>query len=47
MSRSAKATGLFKDTDFDFYGEGQNIADRDIDFSGFAANIGLRAYVGY
>jgi hypothetical protein len=47
LFRSAKATGLFKDTDFDFYGEGQNIADRDIDFSGFAANIGLRAYVGY
>lgn len=47
LFRSAKASGLFEDTDFDLYGEGQNLMDREIDFSGFAATIGVRAYVGY
>lgn len=47
LVRSAKATGLFKDTDFDLYGNGVSIADREIDFSGFAATVGLRGYIGY
>jgi len=47
LVRSAKATGLFKDTDFDLYGNGVSIANRDIDFSGFAATVGLRGYIGY
>jgi hypothetical protein len=47
LGRYAKATGLFKDTDFEPYMTGNAIANRDIDFSGFAATIGLRAYVGY
>jgi hypothetical protein len=47
LGRYAKATGLFEGTDFDLYGEGVSIADREVDFSGFAATIGLRVYVGY
>ncbi len=46
LGRLAKATGLFKDTGLS-YEPGTVIDDRDIDFSGFAATIGLRAYVGY
>jgi hypothetical protein len=47
LGRSAKATGLFEDTDFEPYTSGVSIADRDVDFSGVAALIGVRAYVGY
>jgi len=46
LGRSAKATGLLKGTDLSYNGT-DSIADRDIDFSGFAATIGVRAYVGY
>lgn len=45
MWRSAKAENVLKDSDFTYYGA--SLQDRDIDFSGFAATIGLRAYVGY
>ena len=43
----AKASGLFEDTDFDPYVTNVSISDRDIDFSGFSATLGVRAYVGY
>lgn len=47
LGRSAKATGLFGDTDFTPYDPNVSIKGRDVDFSGFAATIGVRAYVGY
>jgi hypothetical protein len=47
LGRYAKATALFEDTEFEPYVSGVSVADRDIDFSGFAATLGLRAYVGY
>jgi hypothetical protein len=47
LGRLAKASGLFEDTDFDPYVNNVSISDRDIDFSGFSATIGVRAYVGY
>jgi hypothetical protein len=46
LGRYAKATGLFKDAGLS-YVPGTLIDNRDIDFSGIAATIGLRAYVGY
>lgn len=45
MGRSAKAKNVLEDSDFTYYGA--SLQDRDIDFSGFAATIGLRAYIGY
>jgi hypothetical protein len=45
MGRSAKAENVLEDSDFTYYGA--SLQDRDVDFSGFAATIGLRAYVGY
>jgi hypothetical protein len=47
LVRSAKAKNLFKDANFNQYGTGESIGNRDVDFSGFAATIGIRAYVGY
>jgi hypothetical protein len=47
LGRYAKASGLFEGTDFDPYVTNVSIADRDLDFSGFAATLGVRAYVGY
>lgn len=46
MLRSAKATGVLDDFTFDAYGIA-TLQDREIDFSGFAATVGLRAYIGY
>ncbi len=46
MGRSAKASGLLDDFSFDAYGVA-TLKGREIDFSGFAATIGLRAYIGY
>lgn len=44
MGRYAKATGIFDEFPLD---TGVSWKDRDIDFSGFAATLGLRAYIGY
>lgn len=46
LFRSAKATGMFEGSDFTQYASG-TIANHDLDFSGFGASIGLRAYIGY
>ena len=42
MGRSAKAKGTLDEIDL-----GDEFNGRTIDFSGFAATIGLRAYIGY
>ena len=42
MGRSAKAKGTLDDIDF-----GDEFNGRTIDFSGFGATLGLRAYIGY
>jgi len=47
LVRSAKASGLFEDNEFDLYGNNVELKDREIDFSGFAATLGLRGYIGY
>jgi Tetratricopeptide repeat len=47
LGRSAKATKMFDGTDLELYKAGVSIGGRDVDFSGFAATIGVRAYVGY
>jgi hypothetical protein len=44
MGRYAKANKVFGDIDLD---TGVAWKDRNIDFSGYAATIGLRAYIGY
>ena len=46
MGRYAKASGVLDEFDFQAYGSA-SLKDRDIDFSGFAATLGLRAYIGY
>ena len=46
MERYAKANGVLDDYTFAAYGIA-SLKDRSIDFSGFAATIGLRAYIGY
>ncbi len=47
FGRYAKATGYFeKSTLFD-YDPAVPIKNRDVDFSGFGATLGLRAYIGY
>lgn len=45
LGRQAKASGVFDDAPFDF--SDVSWKGRDIDFSGFAATLGLRAYIGY
>lgn len=46
MYRSATASKLYHDSTLELYGTKQ-IKDRKVDFSGFGADIGLRAYIGY
>jgi len=46
MGRSAKAEKVLDEYGFDAYGSA-SLKDRTIDFSGFAATLGLRAYIGY
>lgn len=46
LFRSAKATGMFENTDFTQYGSG-TLKDRDLDFSGYGLSLGLRGYIGY
>lgn len=46
MGRSAKAEKVLDEFDFDAYGVA-TLKNREIDFSGFAATLGLRAYIGY
>lgn len=46
LYRSATASKLYHDSTLELYGTKQ-IKDRKADFSGFGANIGLRAYIGY
>lgn len=46
LGRSAKAKGVLDDFTFDAYGVA-TLKDREIDFSGISATIGLRAYIGY
>lgn len=45
LGRSAKAEGVLDDSDFTYWGA--PLKGREIDFSGWAATIGLRAYIGY
>jgi hypothetical protein len=46
MGRYAKADKVLDDFSFLAYGTA-SLKDRAVDFSGFAATIGLRAYIGY
>lgn len=46
MGRSATANKVLDEFDFDAYGVA-TLKNRKIDFSGFAATLGLRAYIGY
>jgi hypothetical protein len=47
LGRSAKAKGLFKDSEQTLYATNVKLADREVDFSGFGAFVGVRAYIGY
>jgi hypothetical protein len=46
MGRSAKAEKVMDEFSFLAYGQA-SLKNRTVDFSGFAATIGLRAYIGY
>lgn len=46
MGRIAKAEKLLEDFDFDAYGSA-TLKDREVEFNGFGATVGLRAYIGY
>jgi hypothetical protein len=46
LGRVATATDLYEDTDLEAYGTAQ-LSGREINFSGFGAHVGVRAYVGY
>ncbi len=46
MGRYAKADKVLDEYGFDAYGTA-SLKNRSIDFSGFAATLGLRAYIGY
>ena len=47
LGRMAKVSGLYKDSDLTLYGPNSPLANREIDFSGFGAHVGVRAYIGY
>lgn len=46
MGRTAKTSGLYKGSTLEIWGT-TPIANRDVDFSGFGAQLGVRAYIGY
>ncbi len=46
LYRSATAKELYHESTLEFYGE-KAIKDRKAEFSGIAAHVGLRAYIGY
>jgi hypothetical protein len=46
LGRVATATDLYEDTDLEAYGTAQ-LSGREINFSGYGAHVGVRAYVGY
>jgi hypothetical protein len=48
LGRMAKASGLYKDVDpsLELYGT-TKLTDRELNFSGYGAHVGLRAYIGY
>jgi hypothetical protein len=46
MARYAKAEDVLDEFDFMAYGQ-ETLKNRSIDFSGFAATLGVRAYIGY
>lgn len=46
LGRYAKASKLFKDSELTLYSNAP-LKNRDVDFSGFGAYVGLRAYIGY
>ncbi|MCC6348546.1 MAG: hypothetical protein IT347_03015 [Candidatus Eisenbacteria bacterium] len=46
MGRAARAEKVLDEFDFDAYGVA-TLKNRSIDFSGFSATLGLRAYIGY
>ena len=46
MERAAKADKVLDEFSFLAYGVA-SLKDRTVDFSGFSASIGLRAYIGY
>lgn len=46
LYRSATANKLYHDSTLELYGT-KAIKDRKVDFSGFGAYVGLRAYIGY
>jgi hypothetical protein len=45
--RSATASGFYEDSQLDLYTSNVFLDDRDVNFSGFSANVALRAYIGY
>ena len=46
LGRVAKATGFYADSPLKIWGKAA-LANRSVDFSGFGAQLGLRAYIGY
>jgi hypothetical protein len=47
LVRGASAKDFFKKFNVDLYDNGVTVQNRKLDFGGFAAFIGLRAYIGY
>jgi len=47
LGRYAKVKKLFKNADPELKFEDVPFRDREVDFSGFGAFVGLRAYIGY
>lgn len=50
LLRSAKASGMFGNLQFNQYGDPVTLGtlgNRDLDFSGYGLSIGLRGYIGY
>ena len=46
LGRVASATDLYSDSELEAYGTAQ-IKGREVNFSGFGAHVGVRAYIGY
>lgn len=47
LGRMASASDLYKDSELELYSSNVPLKDRKVDFSGFGAHVGVRAYIGY
>ncbi len=47
LGRVAKASDLYSDSEITLYSSDAAIKGREVDFSGFGAHVGVRAYIGY